>query len=69
MDEGTVEGEELLEGRDGLRAGGGVGGGVWEIVDPQKLIGLAAVDGAIKGAATVVLGKPGGKSYESIPKR
>ena len=56
VDEGTVEGEELLEGRDGLRAGGGVGGGVGEIVDAEELIGLAAVDGAVQRAAAVVLG-------------
>ena len=56
VDEGAIEGEELLQGRDGLRARRSVGGGVREIVDAQELIGLAAVDGAVKGATVVVLG-------------
>ena len=56
VDEGAVEGKELLEGRDGLGAGGGVGGWVWEIVDAEELIGLAAVDSAVKGSTAVVFG-------------
>ena len=56
LDEGAVEGEELLEWRDGLRAGGSMRGRVGEVVDAQELVGFTAMDETVKGAALVFPG-------------
>ena len=39
VDEGAVEGKELLEGRDGLGSRGGVRSGVRNVMDGQEVSG------------------------------
>ena len=56
VDEGAVQSKELLQGRNGLGARGGVGGGVRKIMDAKELIGFTPVNGTIERPALVVFG-------------